>query len=219
MLPFSEEQFLRVFADYNRAVWPAQVVLYAAAFLTLFIGFKRKPYAGRVVAATLALLWLRMGVAYHLAFFTSINRAAYLFGAFFILQGLLFLAWGIHKSPARFRLRADSYGVAAAALLAYSLVVYPALGYLLGRAYPASPTFGLPCPTTICTFGLLLCVEGRVPLRLVPIPLAWSVVGTTAAYALGVTEDYGLIAAGLGGALLIVLRNREHDRPPRLVTA
>jgi hypothetical protein len=218
-LPFSEEQFLRVFADYNRAVWPAQLVLYAAAFLTLFIAFKGKPYAGRVAVTTLALLWLWMGVAYHLAFFASINSAAYLFGAFFILQGLLFLAWGVRKPPARIRLRADSHGMAAAALLAYSLVVYPALGYLLGRAYPASPTFGLPCPTTIYTFGLLLCVEGRVPLRLVPIPLAWSVVGASAASALGITEDYVLVASGLAGALLIVRRNRRHDRRPHHVTA
>ena len=35
-LPFSEGQFLRVFADYNRAVWPAQLVLYTAALLTVF---------------------------------------------------------------------------------------------------------------------------------------------------------------------------------------
>jgi len=28
MLPFTPEQFIRLFADYNRAVWPVQVVAY-----------------------------------------------------------------------------------------------------------------------------------------------------------------------------------------------
>lgn len=219
MLPFSEEEFLRVFADYNRAVWPAQPVLYAAAVLTLYIAFKRRPYSGRVVAAFLALSWLWMGIAYHLTFFASINKAAYLFGAFFILQGLLFLEWGVHKPPTRFRPGADLYGMAAAALLAYSLAVYPALGYLLGRAHPAAPTFGLPCPTTIFTFGLLLCVDGRVPLRLLTIPLAWSLLGASAATALGINEDYGLIVAGPSAAILIVRRNRGYKRRPQLVTA
>jgi hypothetical protein len=78
-----------------------------------------------------------------LAFFASINRETHLFGAFFIIQALLFLAWEVHKSPARFRLRADVRGMAAAPLLTYSLVAYPVLGYLFGRVYPAA-TFRVP---------------------------------------------------------------------------
>jgi hypothetical protein len=31
MLPFTQDEFFAVFAAYNRAVWPAQVVLYALA--------------------------------------------------------------------------------------------------------------------------------------------------------------------------------------------
>lgn len=219
MLPFSEEQFLRVFADYNRAVWPAQLVLYSAAVVTLVTAFGRRAYSGLVAAAFLALSWLWMGVAYHLAFFASINRAAYLFGAFFILQGLLFLEWGVRGPPARFRLQANLYGVVAAALLAYSLAVYPALGYLLGRVYPAAPTFGLPCPTIIFTFGLLLCAEGIVPLRLLPIPLAWSLLGASAATTLGVTEDYGLVIAGPAGTLLTLVRNHRYEQHRQPVTA
>ena len=220
MLPFNEEQFLRVFADYNRAVWPAQPVLYSAALLTVFAVVRGRAYAGRVAGVVLALLWVWMGVVYHLTFFTSINRAAYVFGALFVLQALLFFVWGVQKPPGGFRLRADLYGTTAATLLVYSLVAYPALGHLLGREYPSAPTFGLPCPTTIYTFGLLLCVEGRVPLRLLPIPLGWSLLGTAAASALGITEDYGLVVAGLAGTLLVVSRNRNYDRrAPAAVTA
>lgn len=42
-LPFSEGQFLQVFAEYNRAVWPAQLLLYSAAVIGL------RAYSGRVV--------------------------------------------------------------------------------------------------------------------------------------------------------------------------
>lgn len=91
----------------------------------------------------------------------------------------------------------------------YALVIYPALGYLLDHGYPAAPTFGVPCPTTIFTFGILLCTDSRIPLYLLPIPLAWSLIGFWAAISLGITEDFGLLAAGLIGSLLIVLRNNR----------
>ena len=35
MLPFTREQFLGVFADYNTAVWPAQVVAYVLGLIVV----------------------------------------------------------------------------------------------------------------------------------------------------------------------------------------
>ena len=88
----------------------------------------------------------------------------------------------------------------------YALIVYPALGYWLEHRYPAAPTFGLPCPTTIFTFGILLWTNRRVPFYVLAIPLAWSVMGFWAAISLGITQDLGLLAAGLIGSSLIILR-------------
>ncbi len=206
-MPFTEEQFLRVFAQYNRAVWPAQLLLNAAAAAAVLLAAGKGLHSGRVVAATLSLLWLWMGAVYHVLFFAAINPAAYVFGALFVVEALLFFAVALGEKPVAFRFSDDAYGACAAALFTYSLIAYPALGHILGRVYPASPTFGLPCPTTIFTFGLLLCAEGEVPKRLLPVPLAWSLVGTLAASNLGVTEDYALAAAGLLGTALIISRN------------
>lgn len=208
-MPFSEEQFLRVFAEYNRAVWPAQLLLYAAAIIAVFLAARNRPHSDKWVAALLALLWLWMGVVYHLLFFATINKAAYAFGVLFVVEALLFSALAVQKAPVTFHLRPDARGACAAALFTYSLIAYPALGYLQGRVYPAAPTFGLPCPTTIFTFAVLLCAEGEVPTRLLPIPLAWSVLATTAALNLGVTEDYALIPAALLSTALIASRNRK----------
>ena len=208
-LPFTEEQFLRVFAEYNRAVWPAQLLMYSAAGIVVFLLARRRPHSDTVVATTIALLWLWMGVVYHLLFFAAINTAAYAFGALFVVEALLLFAFAVQQAAPNFRLRADVYGACAAALFAYSLIVYPALGYLAGHVYPAAPTFGLPCPTVIFTFGVLLCAQREVPTRVLLIPLAWSAMGLTAAASLGMTEDYGLIAAGLLGTALIASRNRK----------
>jgi hypothetical protein len=81
--------------------------------------------------------------------------------------------------------------------VAYALVVYPLIGYAAGQRYPATPTFGLPCPTVIFTFGVLLWATPRIPLRLLVIPALWAMLGISAASAYGITQGYGLPAAAV----------------------
>jgi hypothetical protein len=87
-------------------------------------------------------------------------------------------------------------------LILYALILYPIVGSLLGHVYPSSPTFGLPCPTTIFTFGMLLWVR-KPPLIVLIIPVLWSIVGFSAALQLGIKEDIGLPMAA---ALVIILQ-------------
>lgn len=94
-------------------------------------------------------------------------------------------------------------------MVAYALIFYPIIGTLAGHGYPNGPTFGLPCPTTIATFGFLLWVRGRVPWWLLVIPAAWSLLGFSAAFQLGMAEDYGLLVAGLVGTLAVLRKNRR----------
>jgi hypothetical protein len=91
----------------------------------------------------------------------------------------------------------------------YSFVIYPILGYLFGHVYPKNPTFGLPCPTTIFTFGLLLWTDKIVPKYVLVIPSIWSLIGFVAALFLGIKEDYGLLIAGVLGSILILIRDRK----------
>lgn len=196
-LPFSAEQFLGVFARYNQAVWPAQVVIVALAVLVVFLAAKPVRGSDRIVAGVLALFWAWMGVAYHWLFFAAINPAAWLFGALCVAQAALLLDAGVLWPRLAFRPRADAAGIAGGVLLAYALAGYPLLGYLFGQRYPAAPTFGLPCPTTIFTFGLLLWADRKMPSWLLAIPVAWSVLGASAALSLGIAEDWGLPAAAV----------------------
>ena len=203
MIPFTIDQFLEVFERYNVAVWPAQLFLYALSIIALCLALQRKADLSRGVSIILSVFWLWMGLVYHLWFFSVINRAALIFAAFFVLQGVLFFTAGVWKNNLGFRFRLDLFGITGSAFLIYALVIYPALGYWSGHRYPSAPTFGLPCPTTIFTFGMLLWTNRRVPLYVLAIPLAWSFIGISAAISLGMTEDYGLLAAGLIGSSVI----------------
>lgn len=205
-LPFTREQFFDVFAQYNQYVWPAQIVLLGIA-VACVIALVRRGTGGRAIGWALALFWAWMAIAYHVAFFAKINPAAWFFAAFFWAGAALF-AWHAQRGALRFELGVPTTRVERAAsftLVAYALVGYPLVGALAGQRYPAMPTFGLPCPTTIFTLGLLLLAP-RVPVGVLVVPLAWSLVGSVAAFQLGVVEDLGLLAAALVTMLMLVFR-------------
>lgn len=210
--PFSTAEFLVVFARYNEAVWPAQALFYLLALAALRLAWRPRAGSGRGVAGVLAFFWAWMGVAYHWRFFSEINPAAYAFGALFVVQAILLMAAGVARPRLSFRIGRDPAGVAGAVMVAYALVVYPLLGHALGHRYPAAPTFGLPCPTTIFTFGMLLWAGRSAPAWLLAIPLAWSLLGVSAALSFGITEDYGLLAAGVVTAALALWRKRSSPR-------
>jgi hypothetical protein len=81
--------------------------------------------------------------------------------------------------------------------LALYALVYPALNVLADHTYPASPTFGVPCPTGIFTVGLLLTTANRPPIPVVVAPVLWAVIGGSAALVLGVATDYVLLACSV----------------------
>ena len=201
-LPFDSPQFFAVFARYNLAVWPAQVVLNGLAIALVMVVLRA--WSDRAVGGVLALLWVWMGVVYHLGFFRIINPAASIFGAVFVLQGVAFAVLGVSSGKLRFVFPAGARGMMGGLLLGFALVAYPLLAYVAGHRYPAVATFGLPCPTTSFTLGLLLWAEPPVPRVLLLIPLAWSAIGASAALQLGVWEDLGLVAAGLVSGLLML---------------
>ena len=207
--PFTAEQFMEVMLRYNEAVWPVQIAFYLLATALVYLAFRSSDGADPWVAAILAFLWAWMGIAYHWVFFTAINPAAWAFGGFFVLQALLFLGVGVIGDGLSFEFEPDAYGVLGAVFLVYGLVLYPILGALAGHAFPDGPTFGLPCPTTIVTFGVLLWATRRVPGWLLAIPGVWSIIGTGAAVRFGVPEDYGLLVAGVLGTVMVLVKNRR----------
>jgi hypothetical protein len=210
-LPFTADDFFAVFGRYNETVWPLQAVLVALAAAGL-LGVGRGGTRGRrLTFAVLGFLWLWMAFVYHAAFFSAINPAAWLFAALFAVGGIAFGWAALAAAPAAGR-ASGLRTVAGWLLVAYALAGYPAVAFLAGQRYPEVPTFGLPCPTTIFTLGVLLLLAAP-PRRLFVVPLIWAAIGTAAAYRLGVPEDYGLPVAALV-ALPFVVRSRRLSRGP-----
>jgi hypothetical protein len=85
----------------------------------------------------------------------------------------------------------------------------------LGHPYPATPTFGVPCPTAILTIGVLLTARGGVPVTLSIIPALWGLIGGSAALLLAVPADYVLLGAGLLLSSMLIARGVARSRSRR----
>lgn len=206
-LPFTAAQFFEVFRVYNEAVWPAQIALHVLALIALGLVFVPRRGSGAAISTILAFLWTWLGLGYHLAFFAAINPLAYVFAGFSVAGAAVFFWQGVARRRLEFRWSNTPRAIAGLVLVAFSLVVYPAWSTYSGHAYPALPTFGLPCPTTLFTLGLLGLAVSPYPRSPLVVPVAWCFVGAQAAFLLDVQADLSLVVAGLFGMVLI-LRNR-----------
>jgi len=212
-IPFTVEQFFNVFEAYNTATWPAQIIAYFIGGGAVALAFRENRLSGRIVSGILALFWIWMGVFYHMAYFSTINPAAWTFGALFVIEGLLFIVVGSIWGRLSFGFDLKTIPIIGTIFILYAMVVYPLAGLALGHWYPRAPMFGVaPCPTTIFTFGLLLWAKKPVPAYVLVIPLIWSIIGTMAAVGLQVPQDYGLGIAGIVGTILAIKRNRDLRR-------
>lgn len=207
-LPFTTEEFLEVFKIYNLTVWPTQILLVILALLMIFVLLKKNKLSDKIISIGLTLFWLWMGIVYHYLFFTKINGAAYVFGSLFIIQAVVFFYYGLIKRNLEFNFRNNFIGVISIIFFLYALIFYPLLGYQFGHLYPRTPTFGLPCPTTIFTFGMIILLENRKNIIFI-IPIVWSLVGFTAAIKLGIYQDIGLLIAGVLSAIILFTKKMK----------
>lgn len=208
-LPFTARQFIDVFVQYNTGIWPAQVFAYLLGAGAVVFASQKTTYSNRATASILSLFWLWTGIAYHLVYFSGITKGAYIFGALFIVQGILFLHAG-WKNRLAFGFPQDGFSISGLLFIAYAMAFYPIVSSMLGHGFPRSPAFGVaPCPVTIFTFGLLLLAGKKVPGYLLAIPLLWSFIGFNAALHFGILEDIGLLVAGVAGTALIFWKNHR----------
>src|SRR6476646_7156738 len=142
MLPFTTEQFVAVFAHYNHAIWPVQAFAYFLGGVAVIFLFRESGWSDRIIAGILATMWIWTGLVYQFAFFAEINRAAYLFGAMYIAQGVAIAYAGICRRI-NFGFRSDAAGWIGVTLVAYAAVLYPLIGILAGANPAELPVFGV----------------------------------------------------------------------------
>ncbi len=207
-LPFTREQFFDLFVAYNAAVWPVLAALWIASLAVSVLLLSSRRSLDRWISALLAVHWVWSGVAYHALFFTRINPAAWLFAALFVIQAVLFFRVGVVEGRLSFARGSTAWAAVAWVLVFYALL-YPGINAMQHLTWSRIPTFGVPCPTTIFTAGLLMLAE-ESSWRLSIVPLVWSVIGGSAATLLGVRADFALPVAGL--ALAITTARRRGAR-------
>jgi Family of unknown function (DUF6064) len=211
--PFSIEQFLAVFAVYNAAIWPVQIVAFVLGFIAIAALWRKWLIAARLIPAILALMWAVNGIGYHFLFFAKINPAAPLFAGFFVAQAILFAINAISPTALRLETGRDFRTMVGAGFIAYAMSIYPIIGNWAGHGLMKGPMFGVaPCPTTIFTIGMLLMARGRWVTWLAIIPVLWSLIGIAAAWQLGILEDIALPVAGVAllTALVVDTFQRRH---------
>jgi len=199
-----------VFGNYNQAIWPMQVIACLLGVLAVLWAIKRIKYSDNIILLILSFFWLWGGFVLCIIFFAPDYKAFYIIGGLGIIQGILFLFYGLrsHKLLPLFTFRTDMYGIIGAIYILYALILYPVIGYLTGYPYPNYPIFGVaPCPVCIFTFGLFLWTRKSLHMGILVIPLIMSISGIFPII-LGLYADIGLVIGGIGGFFL-VLQNRR----------
>lgn len=214
ILPFTNQQFFEVIEKYNIAVFPIQIVIEILGIICLYFLFSGKKVSSKYSGGFLAFLWLWSGIAYHLLFFTGINKAAYLFGFVFILQGIMFLINTLSREALEFKLQRNLAGYTAFFFIVYALLIYPVISFFVEGSLGKTIVLGLPCPSTILTFGFLMLVVNRLPKYLMIIPSLWAIVGLSAAINLGVYQDLMIIASAVVASVIVIGKHKTETVKP-----
>ena len=193
LLLFSPRTYYRLFELYNLELWPLQLLALALGLAVLVLARRGSERAGRASAGILLLCWLWVAWGFHWQRYASINLAAGYFALAFGVQAALLLWSGVLRSrlapPPTTRLQQR----AGLVLLLFALLIFPAIGPLLGRSWTQAEVFGMaPDPTALATLGVLLLAGGRLAWGLWPIPVAWCLVSGTTLWAME-APDFALV--------------------------
>jgi hypothetical protein len=214
-LLFSPRVYWRMLEVHNAALWPLHIPALAVGIAALTRAFRQAH--GRWIMLLLAAGWAFVGWAFLWNRYATINWAVAYVAPAFVLQALLMLVSAISGG-----LVFDRRGVAGwagLALAATGIAVYPVLPPLFGRPWSGAELFGIASdPTAIATLGLLLAGRARLLPMLVPIPLAWCVLGGLTLLAMGDAQAWlplGAAAVAAVAALLQLVRTCRGRGLPR----
>lgn len=202
-VPFTIDQFFNVFENYNTKIFPFQLLILLLGLIVLVFVHQKKSSKNILIGGFLGLLWIWIGAVYHLMFFTAINKPAFVFGGLFILQGLLFLLNTFSNSKIEYGFGEKAKDYLGYFFILFGLIIYPIIGYVVEGSASRIISLGLPCPSTIFTFGFLMLATNKVPKYLLISPFLWSLIGLSAAINFGVIQDYMLIISAIVAGIFL----------------
>ncbi len=204
-----EEDFYSTLQAYNEAVLPITVISYLLGIIAIYLALKKSSNSSRMISAILGFLWIWSGIVFFAIFYgpmdaeflgQTIPGVWYLGGVLFIIQGILFLVFGVVGDSLSFKFTSSVYSVIGVVLTTYAMIVYPIIGFLTGFSYPRYPVFGTgPCPLTIFTLGFLQWIDRKTPTVIAVIPFVWSLMGIMPILELDLWADVGEMLSGIIG--------------------
>lgn len=207
--PFTIDQFLEVFQQYNQIVFPWQIIFGTIGVAILIYILRKNSRNLTFVNLFLSVLWLWGGVIYHIGFFSKINQAAYIFGMLFIIQGGMFLIHSFKKNTS-YEVKSKPQHIAAFIIIIYGIVLYPSIGYLFEKEHLLIISLGLPCPTVITTFGFLLLFN-KIPGYMLIVPTFWSLAGLIAAINFHIYQDFIMLGTSILFFIFYTSKNNAND--------
>ena len=205
--PFTTEQFFEVFQNYNTEIYPLQLIIIVLGIAAIFLIHSKKNIGSKIICGFLGFLWLWIGIIYHLSFFTEINKAAFGFGGLFILQGIFFLI-ELFRDKLHFSFNPTASNYIGYFFILFGLIIYPVISYLSAQSFSETISLGLPCPTTIYTFGFLMLANKKMSKYLLIIPSIWAVIGTGAAVNFGIYQDYFMLLSAIIANVYLLKRKK-----------
>jgi hypothetical protein len=115
----------------------------------------------------------------------------------FVLQGLYLLWEGVFRDRLKYEFEPIFRGYLGYFFIFYGLLIYPVVSYLIEPHAERIISLGLPCPTTILTFGFFMLAAPRFPKYLLILPTLWALIGISAVINLGVYQDLMMQVAAI----------------------
>jgi hypothetical protein len=203
-MPFNTEQFIEIFIEYNTTVYPIQLLLLIIGIFTLILLISKINSKNLIIGLVIGFIWIWTGLAYHIYFFSRINKIAFVFGIIFIIQGLFFIFESIFKRRLKFEFEKSFKIFAGFFFIIFGLFIYPLICILRSNGLNEIISIGLPCPTTIYTLGILMLATKRFPKYLLIIPTIWAAIGFFAAINFGIYQDVMLLVSALVADICII---------------
>lgn len=88
-MPFAAEEFFGVFAAYNTAIWPLQIVAYGAGLIVVLLIWRPSRASDLAILLILAAMWAVNGIGYQYLYFSPVNPVAKGFAVVFVVEALL----------------------------------------------------------------------------------------------------------------------------------
>ena len=128
----------------------------------------------------------------------------------FVVQGLLLVFAVVRRRDLVFRFGNSVADWGGIALLAFAIAFYPLLCVFSGLDWAQTPMFGVTAPSTVLfTLGFLLLAEPRTSWVVGIVPFVWTLYAGYVAWALPMSHDYALPAAGLLALATAFIRLRR----------